>query len=156
MKLKLLFLSAQGRIARSTWWVGIGGLILCDLLAFLVLWSVLGPSLVLNFFGRLVWFCVIAANIYASYCLSAKRFQDRNRSALNAKLVAGIWAAKALLDLFRITGSATVPTALDEFFVLAGTAIALWYFIELGWMEGSAGRNDYGDPPAEIVPPRRT
>ena len=44
-----LFFSTQGRITRTTWWIGIAGLVVWNVVVFLVLWSVLGPSLVVNF-----------------------------------------------------------------------------------------------------------
>jgi uncharacterized membrane protein YhaH (DUF805 family) len=146
-----LYFTTRGRISRATWWIGIGGLIAWNLVVFLVLWSIFGPNLVLTFLGRLISLCFIAMTIYASYCLSAKRFQDRDRSSLSAKIVAYAWAAKALLDLFHITGNA-VPNTLDQLFVVAGTGIGLWYFIELGWMEGTAGQNAYGEAPLDVVP----
>jgi uncharacterized membrane protein YhaH (DUF805 family) len=147
---KRLFFSTHGRISRATWWTGIGALIVWNLVVFFVLWSIFGQSLVLNFFGRLIATGVTALNIYGSYCLSAKRFQDRNRSALNAKIVAAVWAVKVLLDLVRITDN-PVPNTLDQLFILAGTALGLWYFIELGWMEGTRGQNDYGDDPLDTA-----
>jgi uncharacterized membrane protein YhaH (DUF805 family) len=146
-----LLFSTTGRITRSTWWIGIGALVVLNLVLFFVLWSILGPSLIANFFGRLVGLCVTVVNIYAVYCLSAKRFQDRDRSALNAKVVAGIWAVKAVLDLFRVTGDLGDPSALDQFFVLAGTSIGLWYFIELGWLEGTPGPNRYGEMAVDLA-----
>ena len=146
-----LFLSTAGRITRSSWWIGIGALVVVNLVLFFVLWTILGPSLIANFFGRLVGLCVTAFNIYAVYCLSAKRFQDRDRSALNAKVVAGIWAVKAVLDLFRITGDLGDPGTLDQLFVLAGTGIGLWYFIELGWLEGTPGPNRYGETAVDLI-----
>jgi uncharacterized membrane protein YhaH (DUF805 family) len=145
-----LYFTTKGRITRATWWIGIGGLIAWNLVVFVVLWSIFGPSLVLTFFGRLISLCFTVLTIYASYCLSAKRFQDRGRSSLNAKVVAYAWAVKALLDLFHITGNA-VPNTLDQLFVVAGTGIGLWYFIALGWMEGNAGPNAYGEAPLDVV-----
>ena len=117
---------------------------------FVVLWSILGPNLVLNFFGRLVWLCFMALTIYATYCLSAKRFQDRNRSALNAKAVAGVWAVKAVLDLFNITGELGASDTLSQTVMLIATGIGLWYFIELGSMQGTWGQNDYGTDPTDV------
>jgi len=146
-----LLFSTVGRITRSTWWIGIGALVVFNLVLFFVLWSILGPSLIANFFGRLIGLCVTAVNIYAVYCLSAKRFQDRDRSALNAKVVACIWAVKAVLDLFRITGDLGDPGAVDQLFVLAGTGIGLWYFIELGWLEGTPGPNRYGEAAVDLA-----
>ena len=146
-----LYFTTKGRITRATWWIGIVGLVVFNLVVFVVLWSIFGPSLVLNFFGRLISLCFTALTIYGSYCLSAKRFQDRDRSAFNARLVACAWAVKAVLDLFHITGD-VVPNTLDQLFVLAGTGIGLWYFIELGWMEGTVGPNTYGEAPLDVVP----
>lgn len=153
-----LFFSTQGRITRQAWWIGIAGLAGWNLFVFVVLWSILGPSLVLNFFGRLVWLCFMALTIYATYCLSAKRFQDRNRSALNAKVVAGVWAVKAVLDLFHVTGELGTSETLDQTFMLIAIGIGLWYVIELGGMQGSWGPNDYGADPidAKMNPQRDT
>jgi uncharacterized membrane protein YhaH (DUF805 family) len=144
-----LLFSADGRITRRTWWIGIGCLVAWNLVVFLVLWSMFGASLVLSFFGRLIGFGFTLLTVYAFYCLSAKRFQDRNRSALNAKVVAGLWAAKAALDLVHITGNVAAASTLDQSFLLLGTAIGLWYFIELGWMDGTPGPNRYGPDPAK-------
>jgi uncharacterized membrane protein YhaH (DUF805 family) len=146
-----LFFSTAGRITRSTWWIGIGALVVLNLVLFFVLWSILGPSLITSFLGRLVGLCVTAFNIYAVYCLSAKRFQDRDRAALNAQVVAGLWTAKAVLDLFHITGDLSDPSTLDQLLVLAGTGIGLWYFIELGWLEGTPGPNRYGQTAVDLA-----
>ena len=60
-------------------------------------------------------------------------------------------AAKALLDLLRITGGLHAQTWLDQLFVLAGTGIALWFFFELGLMRGTVGPNAHGeDPEADV------
>lgn len=145
-----LYFSTQGRISRQTWWIGIAGLVGWNLLVFVVLWSILGPSLVLNFFGRLVWLCFIALTIYTTYCLSAKRFQDRDRSALNAKAVAGVWAVKAVLDLFHMTGEFGASDPLTQTFMLIATGIGLWYVIELGSTQGTWGPNRYGADPTDV------
>jgi uncharacterized membrane protein YhaH (DUF805 family) len=144
-----LYFSTQGRISRTTWWIGITGLLIWNVVVFLILWSVLGSSLILNFGGRLVGFCFALLNIAATYHLAAKRFQDRNRPVRYAKIVAGGWALKALLDLVHITGAATSSNSLDTAFLLAGTAVGLWYFIEPGCMPGTVGPNDFGHDPLE-------
>ena len=143
-----LFFATTGRIARSSWWIGIGTLIVLNILVFFVLWAVLGPNPFVSLFGRLVALCLNALNIYIIYCMSAKRFQDRNRSALNAMIVAFIWAAKAAHDLF--VGDLREPDTFDLLFVFLGTGTALWYFIELGLLQGTPGPNRFGEAAAGL------
>lgn len=145
--LTALFLSAKGRISRKAFWIGVGLLLAWAFVAFVVLWTVLGPSLIQNFFGRLVGFPFVLLTIYFAYNLAAKRFNDRARPIICAQAVAGLAALKAILNLVRITGDLHAQNFLDQLFVLAGTGIALWYFIELGMMRGTVGPNAHGDDP---------
>ncbi|MDQ8727256.1 DUF805 domain-containing protein [Bradyrhizobium sp. LHD-71] len=142
-----LFLSSKGRISRKTFWIGVGALVAWSILVFIVLWSALGASLVQTFLGRLVGFPFELATIYFGYNLAAKRFNDRARPLICAAAGAGVAAVKSLLDLVRITGDPLTQTWLDELFILAGTGIALWYFLELGLMRGTVGPNDHGEDP---------
>jgi uncharacterized membrane protein YhaH (DUF805 family) len=147
MNLTDLFLSSKGRISRKTFWIGVGGLIVWAALVFFILWTVLGPSLIQNFLGRLVGFPFTLLTIYFAYNLAMKRFNDRARPIICAQAVAGFFGVKALLDLFRITGDLKTSNWLDQLFILIGTGIALWYFIELGLMRGTAGPNPHGEDP---------
>ena len=54
MNLAALLLSAKGRISRKTFWIGAGLLVAWSIVIFVVLWTLLGPSLIQNFLGRLV------------------------------------------------------------------------------------------------------
>jgi uncharacterized membrane protein YhaH (DUF805 family) len=149
MDLVYLFLSPEGRISRKTFWIGVGVLVIYSILLFIVLWSILGPSLVQNFFGRLVGFAFTLPTIYFGYNLAAKRFNDRDRPIICAQAGAGAATVKSLLNLFRITGDLHANNWLDQLFVLVGTGIALWYFIELGLMRGTIGANAHGEDPEE-------
>jgi uncharacterized membrane protein YhaH (DUF805 family) len=64
-----------------------------------------------------------------------------------AQIGAGLAAVKSVTDLVRITGNLHSQNFLDQIFVLAGTGIALWYFIELGLMRGTVGPNAHGEDP---------
>ena len=149
MNLAYLFLSPKGRISRKTFWIGAGLMVVCSILLFIVLWSILGPSLIQNFLGRLVGFAFTLPTIYFGYNLAAKRFNDRDRPIICAQVGAGAAAVKAFLNLFRITGDLHAQNWLDQIFVLIGTGIALWYFIELGLMRGTVGANAHGEDPEE-------
>ena len=76
-----------------------------------------------------------------------KRFNDRERPIINAQAVAGFWGFKSVTDLFRITGDPWAQNLIDQLFLLAGTGIGLWYFIELGCMRGTVGPNAHGEDP---------
>lgn len=147
MNLTDLFLSPRGRISRKSFWIGAGLLVAWAALVFIVLWTVLGPGLIQNFLGRLVGFPFTLLTIYFTYNLAVKRFNDRARPMICAQAVAGFFAVKALMDLVRITGDLRTSNWLDQLFILIGTGIALWYFIELGLMRGTAGPNDHGEDP---------
>jgi uncharacterized membrane protein YhaH (DUF805 family) len=149
MDLSALFLSSNGRISRKTLWIGAGVLVVYSILLFIVLWSILGPTLIQNFLGRLVGFVFTLPTIYFGYNLVAKRFNDRERPIICAQVGAGAAAVKALLNLFRITGDLHAQNWLDQLFIIVGTAIALWYFIELGLMRGTVGANAHGEDPEE-------
>jgi uncharacterized membrane protein YhaH (DUF805 family) len=145
--LTALFLSPQGRISRKAFWIGAGLLALWAFVVFAVLWTVLGPRIIQNFLGRLVGFPFILLTIYFAYNLVVKRFNDRARPLICAQAVAGIAALKSVLDLVRITGDLHAQNWLDQLFILGGTGIALWYFIELGMMRGTVGPNAHGEDP---------
>jgi uncharacterized membrane protein YhaH (DUF805 family) len=149
MDLTALFLSAKGRISRKTFWIGAGLLVVWGVAAFFVLWTIVGQHLIQSFFGRLVGFPFTLATIYFAYNLSAKRFNDRARPIICAQAVAGFAVLKSVTDLVRITGDLHSQNFLDQLFILAGTGIALWYFIELGLMRGTVGPNPHGEDPED-------
>jgi uncharacterized membrane protein YhaH (DUF805 family) len=142
MNLAALFLAPKGRISRRTFWIGAGVLIVWSVLVFVVLWSIFGASLIQHFLGRVAAFPFKLLTIYFAYNLAAKRFNDRGRPIVCAQAVAALAAFKALLDIFAFSSD-----GLGQLFVLAGTGIALWYFIELGLMRGTVGSNEHGADP---------
>jgi len=147
MDVRALFLSRIGRISRKTFWIGAGLLIVWGIAIFVVLWTIIGPSLIQNFLGRLLGFPFTLLSIYFAYNLVAKRFNDRARPIICAQVVAGLAALKSTLDLVRITGDLHAQNWLDQLFILGGTGIALWLFIELGMMRGTVGPNAHGEDP---------
>ena len=89
MNLTHLYLSPKGRIGRKTFWIGVGGLIGWGIVVFVVLWTLLGPSLIQNFLGRLVGFPFTLLTIYFGYNLAAKRLTiETARSSMPRRLPA--------------------------------------------------------------------
>jgi uncharacterized membrane protein YhaH (DUF805 family) len=142
-----LYFASRGRISRKTWWIGVAGLIVWNIIVFFVLWTMFGPSLFLTFVGRLFNFVFNLLNIFLAYNLAVKRFNDRERPIINAQAVAGFWGFKSVTDLFRITGDPWAQNWMDQLILLVGTGIGLWYFIELGCMRGTVGPNAHGEDP---------
>lgn len=147
MSLDTLFMSGAGRIGRGTWWLGSIILTVANVALTYLLFLVFKWGMVFFLPGRLLAFALAVVTLLAACQLARKRFQDRDRPAILAQLVAGFWAVKALLDLFRITGDPFVPTMLDHAFWIGAIAIGLWYFIELGCLRGTEGSNRHGEDP---------
>jgi uncharacterized membrane protein YhaH (DUF805 family) len=127
--LDFLFLSYRGRIGRVAYWLGTLGLLLAELGAVALVLRLSHGSL-----GDLAAFdhdaeavsqavllhviypvlIVSALFLYPIYALYTKRWHDRNKS--------GWWS---LIGLVPVIGG-------------------LWLFIELGFLGGDEGQNDYG------------
>jgi uncharacterized membrane protein YhaH (DUF805 family) len=145
-----LYLSTQGRINRGKWWLGI----VCASLAAVVLYWIMIRTLdfdrmLYTFSGRLTVFVVNIATIAALYSVNAKRFQDRNKPKTYALIAFGIGGFKAVLDLLGITGDWFGPNMGDTVFQVILTIIGIWYLVELGFLRGTAGPNDYGPDPLQ-------
>lgn len=83
-------------------------------------------SLVLSLLGLLVTFMVISH--WNFFAVSVKRLHDRNKSA---------WWLLLWYVISALGGALT--------FGIASLAVAIWVFVELGCLEGTPGRNRYGE-----------
>ena len=118
-----LFLSAQGRVGRTQFWIAAAVLLV--------------PMAVYEAFGATVhwltgWFLYPLA-LYSGACVLSKRLHDRGRSGWWAALV--LFALVAVWTNFRGLGSTV--------FIL----ILVWAAIELGVMQSEAGANRFGPSP---------
>lgn len=150
MSFQSLYFSMEGRIGRGAYWLGIIGIAVVSFVAGLILWHIFGAKLILSGGGRFVQFVVVMALLYPVYCVMAKRFQDRNESRSLALVGIGVTAAKAVLDLFHVTGDPWVPNALDTVFLVIQIGVGLWYFVVLGCLRGTIGDNHYGSDPVPV------
>jgi uncharacterized membrane protein YhaH (DUF805 family) len=131
-------LGADGRISRTQFWLGI--LIVLAMLAatfLVIMW--------------LVPIFAVAAMILAPLTivmLCVKRLHDRNRS--------GWWVLVFVVlpnILDNLQDKLTEGTPLWWVLVLAGIAVSLWGLIEIGFLRGTDGDNDYGPDPLAIPAP---
>ena len=133
MNMQALFFSAQGRINRKPYWMGLLMLLGFEIVASLVLGAVIGMSgagtvqldgstamtggsMVVMGLGAIVYLVVLVMSLM----LAVKRVHDRDRS--------GWFLLLALLPLLNI-----------------------WVFIEVGFLPGTPGPNRFGPDPLPRV-----
>ncbi|MEQ8598496.1 MAG: DUF805 domain-containing protein [Devosia sp.] len=152
--IKALLTTTDGRIGRQQWWIGIVVLIVISIVASIVL-SILsfGNAAVMAWFGVLI----NLALIWPSYCVGIKRRHDRDNNGTDLKILI---AGSVLLNLLTATGIGSsmtdiggvmmpVPSiwlgALNVIFAI----FAIYMLVQLGFLKGTAGPNNYGPDPLD-------
>jgi uncharacterized membrane protein YhaH (DUF805 family) len=139
-------MSMDGRIGRQNYWIGLViliviGIIISQLIAFLFGYT--------SLLARLLNFIYVVAIAFPAYALMAKRFQDRGKNGTLAGILIGLSILGALLGLFGLTGDPLAPNTFGTILGLATLVVAIWYLIELGFLRGTVGANEYGPDPVE-------
>ena len=143
-----LYGSTEGRIGRQSYWIGIVGFIIAWLIIYLIvnaLFGVLTPT------GRVVVFIVQLFLVYPTYALMAKRLQDRGKPPNYVAIAIGLSVLINLLDLLGLTRSEVIaqPNLLGWILNIALLIVAVWFLIELGFLKGTDGPNEYGPDPLQ-------
>jgi uncharacterized membrane protein YhaH (DUF805 family) len=131
---KYLLLSFDGRINRAKYWIVAGLSVVASLVA--------AGLLFVPLLGWILFAVIILGLIYAGVAVGVKRLHDRNKS--------GWW-----LLLFYFVPGALQGLAGDSYsgfsllLSVAGFAVSIWALIELGFLRGTVGPNDYGPDPLE-------
>ena len=112
-------------------------------LALIIVW-VLGATTV----GLIATLILQVLLLYPSYALSAKRFQDRNKSGGLALIGIGLGILQTLARLLGLSNP-YAPTGIDWILNIALLIVGIWYLIELGILRGTVGPNTYGPDPLE-------
>lgn len=144
MDFSYLYLSTEGRIGRKMWWIAHLILVAIAIVLSMILAGIFGP---MSFASRLVSFIFAVVFAYPAYAVSAKRFQDRNKSGSLAAIMVGLGILSALLQLLGIGTDPMNPGAISMILGFAIMAVAIWYLIELGILRGTVGDNQYGPDP---------
>jgi len=144
MDFSYLYMSTEGRIGRQSWWIGYVVIVVIVLVISMIVSGLFGP---LSIATRLINLIITLAIAYPAYALSAKRFQDRNKSGALAAILVGIAILLALLQLFGLTGNPVNPNALGIVLNLALVVVGIWFLVELGILRGTIGENQYGPDP---------
>jgi uncharacterized membrane protein YhaH (DUF805 family) len=125
-----LFLSSNGRLARTPFLIASGAL-----LGFAVLYeAVTGVGRALNL---LTGWLVYPVLLFSGACLLSKRLHDRGRS--------GWWSMLILIAVIAVW-----PRP-DGFMDFVFSLVILWAIVELGVMGGEQGANRYGPNPLKTI-----
>jgi len=148
-----LFLSFNGRIARGTWWIG--AIIL--VVSYIVVAAVLGFLFGRGFIGGILTFALSLAVLYPAIALATKRLADRNKPPMpRLALFYGPGLLLSLMQSFGIgfnrmmvEGTVVmVPGFLAGVLGFVAMVAAIWALVELGFLKGDEGANNFGSAPA--------
>ena len=149
-----LLFSYQGRINRAKYWLAILVYILVTIVA-AVIGFASGSEALANMLSSLVSLATFISGIL----VGIKRLHDRDKSGwwlLLFYIVPGVlFGIGTGMMLFGVVADSSGLGGAASIFFLAGFAIIVWAFIELGCLRGTVGPNQYGpDPlaPQQIAP----
>lgn len=137
MPISQLLFSFNGRINRAKWWLT--GLAILVVMVALVALGFLAASML----GALaiVLLVLYLPLLWVGLALAAKRLHDRDKSAW--------WLLVFYVLPGMLQGIATQLTTVAFLLNLAGLAITIWAIVELGFLRGTSGPNQYGPDPLQ-------
>ena len=147
-----LFTSFEGRINRKPYWLAILVMVVISFVIFFIAGMLVGSGAGAQFILQIVFLLIFA---YPSTALMVKRLHDRNRPGIIAAI---FWAPTVLLLLGQVTGISGdmtdvygtpvfVPNTIGWVFYGLSFVVGIWALIELGFLRGTDGPNDYGPDP---------
>jgi uncharacterized membrane protein YhaH (DUF805 family) len=139
-----LYTSVEGRIGRKDFWLGVLGFVVVGIIVLVIIGPLFG---MMSFMGRLISFLLSLIFAYPYYCLAGKRFQDRNKPASLAWIGVVFGVLQSFTALIGLTGDMYSRGVLDYLFGIAGLIIGIWFLVELGFLHGTIGPNQYGADP---------
>jgi uncharacterized membrane protein YhaH (DUF805 family) len=134
---------ASGRINRAKYWRSVVLLGVAGLLTAVILFTAAGIAaplfilmVVLVFVPWLLW----------GFSITTERLHDRDKSAW---WLVAFYLLPGVLGQFAKTAwfAGAIGTVLDYVLALAGFALTIWGFVEIGCLRGTAGSNTYGPDP---------
>ncbi len=145
------YFSAKGRVSRKDYWLRF---VLPLIGVYILVVAVLaGLAVALGDAGAIIGLLAIPiyiAIVWASVCVAAKRFHDRNWS--------GWWVLYFMLISFAIVAvqyagifllGETLGGIIALITGLASIGVAIWQLVLLGFLPGDKGPNQYGPDPLD-------
>jgi uncharacterized membrane protein YhaH (DUF805 family) len=144
MSMSQLLISFRGRLNRKPYWMAAIGVTVVVAVVLLIFWALSGEHELAAFIAVWALFAILYIPlVWVGLAISAKRLHDRDKSAWWLLL---FYAVPLVL-------SAASSRIGDSGFILdlAGLAIIIWAFVELGCLRGTIEPNRYGPDP--LPPP---
>lgn len=149
MDWRTLFFSFRGRLNRAKYWLAF--LISAAISAVCIL--ILAPlvnGVQMGMYGGgtggiiaviALMVIVLIVIFCSSLAIAFKRLHDRNKSGVWLLL---FWLAPSVLNAI---GQSIGGNGAGAFVALVGAALAIWGLVEIGFLKGTNGPNDYGPDP---------
>jgi len=134
-----LYTSFDGRISRQPFWIG---MIILVVVMIVLMFLVMFGGMLLIFILQLVF-------LYPSAAVMVKRLHDRNKSGYYAAILLGLSLLNGFTNVLGITGNPLEANALDYILGILVFVVSIWFLIELGFLRGTTGQNQYGPDPLE-------
>jgi uncharacterized membrane protein YhaH (DUF805 family) len=151
MPLSQMLFSFQGRINRKPWWL-VGLAVMVTMVVVLIVTAMFGgvgissddPMGIIATLGvmAIFFFLLIIPLIWIGLALGAKRLHDRNKSAWWLIL---FYLVPGILDTIG-NHLGDIPSLV---FSIAAFALSIWGLVELGFLRGTVGPNQYGPDPLQ-------
>ncbi len=171
-----LYTSTEGRISRKSWWLGIVGIVIVNLIITFLIFPLVGlggPSmqaitdaasdparlnaLIMGSMQTSGWASLILFLIFAypMYALFIKRRHDRDNNGLDAIIYLALLAVLLLVQAFGLAYAmgevAGIPMAQPTMiFSILGVVLlvyAIYMLVVMGFLRGTIGPNQYGPDP---------
>ena len=133
MNLSALLFSFRGRLNRGRYWLAWIAVGLVSLVLFVVSFVIIGKSAII------VFVLVFVPGTWISLALMIKRLHDRDKSAWWLSLFYLVPLVLQAIGQFLGSGGLILD--------LIATGIGIWALIELGFLRGTQGPNNYGPDP---------
>jgi len=141
-----LLFSFQGRINRAKFWLAVLVYILASIVA-----GIIGFASGSDALAMLLNSIVSLVSFVSGIFVAIKRLHDRDKSGwwlLLFYIAPGVLLGIGLVaGFFGITEESSGAGGIGLLFSLAGFAVAVWAFVELGCLRGTVGPNRYGPDP---------
>ena len=136
MPISQLLFSFNGRINRAKWWLT-GLAILACMIALVLIGLAAGALVGL----AIVVLILYIPMLWVGLAVGAKRLHDRDKSAW--------WLLVFYVLPGVLQGIAEHTGALSFIFYLVAAGISIWGIVELGFLRGTDGSNQYGPDPLQ-------
>jgi uncharacterized membrane protein YhaH (DUF805 family) len=144
MSMSQLLFSFSGRLNRKPYWLTTLCIVLVLLVVMVLAFAMGGAGLATGDFSGLGVLLIIVVLAYIpllwiGLAISAKRLHDRNKSAW--------WLVLFYLVPAILQGVGEQIGTAGIILTLAGFGISIWALVEIGFLRGTVGPNQYGPDP---------